>query len=77
MRLLTYLNEDIGLKIPKGYKIAVYKIGSGMYYQYDYRIYKNGNLIQAHSGTTFNYKEDAQIHGVETANILAGVLPEK
>jgi hypothetical protein len=31
MRLLKYINEEIQLKLPKGYRVNVYSIGSGMY----------------------------------------------
>lgn len=77
MRLLKYLNEEIKLKLPKGYRVNVYSIGSGMYVSYDYRITHNGNVVMRTSGATFNYKEDAKKHGIESAMIIAGLIPDR
>jgi hypothetical protein len=77
MRLLKYLNEEIKLKLPKGYRVNVYSIGSGMYVSYDYRITHNGNVVMRTSGSTFNYKEDAKKHGIESAMIIAGLIPDR
>jgi hypothetical protein len=65
------------LKIPKGYRVGIVTLGKGMYISYDYRIFHNGNMIQSHSGTSFNYKEDARNHGIETAMIYAGTMPDR
>lgn len=72
-----HINEELQLKLPKGYRVNIYSIGSGMNVTYDYRITQNGNVVMRTSGTTFNYKEDAKKHGIESAMIIAGLIPDR
>jgi len=47
-------------KLPKGFRATAYKIPSGNCKGwYDIRVFKDGYIILSHSGTAFEYKEQA------------------
>lgn len=74
-RYLTESNKTIiKLKTPKGFKVNVRQVEKGWY---DYTITHNGMPVMGSSGTMFELKEQCKKHGIESAMIMAGELPDR